>query len=322
MNDSIAIVIPALNEAENLGALLDDCRLQQPPPAEVVVVDAGSADETYELARGRARDWRALRVLQVAGATPGAGRNAGIREARARLIATVDGGSRIEPDWLATLSAPMWAAGAEDELVCVGIAEPDPRGAFERAAGWFTLRAFKPPGGRRPVGSEYLPGAGHGSCFAKAAWERAGGYPEDLPWGEDKVFLERLRGTGLGLRAVPGARLRWRPRGSLRELYRQYRNYGYADAVIGIDRRNALTPLALYTIGAALAAAALAGSTAAAVILLAAAAAYLAIFTVAAARSLGSDPAIAWIPSIRVTADVAKVHGFLSGLLARARAAA
>jgi glycosyltransferase involved in cell wall biosynthesis len=41
-----AIVIPALNEVENIGALLDDFARRNPSAAEVIVVDAGSTEGT------------------------------------------------------------------------------------------------------------------------------------------------------------------------------------------------------------------------------------------------------------------------------------
>lgn len=49
-----AIIVPALDEVDNIGPLLDDCVCQEPPAAEVIVVDAGS-DGTAEVAAERAR---------------------------------------------------------------------------------------------------------------------------------------------------------------------------------------------------------------------------------------------------------------------------
>ncbi len=315
--DDIVVVIPALNEADNIAGLLDDCAAQKPPPAEVVVVDAGSTDDTFRIAREREARWPALTALRVEGATPGGGRNAAIRASCSPLIATVDAGSRVGPNWLATLSEPL--RGGRRDAIAIGVAEPDPHSSFERVSGWLTLGAFKPPGGRRPVGSAYLPGAGHGTCLPREAWERAGGYPADLPWGEDKLFLQRLRRDGLEMLTVPRARIRWRPRRNLAELYRQYRDYGRADALIGLDRRNELVTLGLYVAGAALAATALAGSAVAAVALAVAALVYLSIFVVAASRALGVTGALAWVVPVRIVADLAKVHGFLTGSLAAAR---
>ncbi len=51
MSDSVAIVIPALDEAATLPRLVRHLALLDPPPAEVLVVDGGSSDATVEIAR-------------------------------------------------------------------------------------------------------------------------------------------------------------------------------------------------------------------------------------------------------------------------------
>ena len=315
MANGLAVIVPALNEADNLGDLLEDLARQSPAPDEVIVVDAGSSDGTGDLVERQAFAWPALRVVRLDGAAPGRARNEGIRRSACELIATVDAGSRVGGDWLASLSAPL-RAGAADAF-CVGVAAVDAHSPFERAAGWFTLRAFKPVGARPPLAPSYRPAGRNGLCFQRRSWEAAGGYPEEFPWGEDKVFLERLSNAGLELISVPEATVRWRPRRSLRELFRQYEGYGRGDALARIDRQNELITIALYGLAAALAVAALGGLTAAAIALGVGAVAYLLLFTVAALGELGFGPALGWIPIIRIITDLAKIRGFIAASVGR-----
>src|SRR5207244_2655186 len=305
---SACIVIPALNEADNIGELLDDCAAQRQSATEVIVVDAGSADGTAEVVQRRAQGWPALRLVRAPGARPGGGRNAGIAEARSDTIVTLDAGSRVEDDWLGSILSAI-----DTDRAAVGVCVADAHSDFERAAGFLTLRGFKPAHDRpAPLGRSFLPPGRNGCAFARAAWERAGRYPAELPWGEDKRFLERLRASGVEIVVVPEAVVRWRPRRSLRDLYRQYRAYGRGDVLARIDRQNELVPLALYGTGAALAiAAATAGSAPAAVLLAAGAAGYLGLFTAPAARELGPGRSLAWVPVVRVTADLAKIDGLV-----------
>lgn len=317
MADRITVVVPVLNEAASLGALLADLDQQALPPAEVIVVDAGSNDGTRELLRDAELRSERLRVIHLDGATPGRGRNAGIDAAATPLIATLDAGSRVDREWLATLSGPLREHG--NRLVCVGEAVADARSEFERAAGWLTLRAHKPLGGRRPTGASYLPAGRNGLCFQRVGWQEAGGYPDEFAVGEDKVFLQRLRECGIELLPVRAAVVHWRPRSTLDSLYQQYRAYGHGDAFAAIDRSNELVPLALYGAGAALAVAAR-GNRRAATVLGVAAGSYLGVFVAPAWRDLGWGRALCWVPAVRVTVDLAKIHGFVAGLRARTRA--
>lgn len=314
---SVAIVIPVLNEADNLGALLDNCRAQEPAAAEVIVVDAGSTDGSWELLQSRRANWPALKLARVPGATPGRARNEGIGLAESEVIATLDAGSRVGPGWLAALAGPV--SGSPARVACVGVAEADARSEFERATGWFTIRAFKPLDRPGPIGSAFLPPGRNGYCFTRSAWEDAGGYPAELPWGEDKVFLKRLRESGRAIVVVPEAVVRWRPRRSLAEVYRQYAAYGRGDVMAGLDRQNEVVTLALYSAGGLLALRAANGSRGARTALAAGVAGYLSLFVAAAARELGPTRATAWVPLIRVAADVGKIRGFTAAALSARR---
>jgi glycosyltransferase involved in cell wall biosynthesis len=71
---TVSIVIPALNEAKNLPALLESIRSQDFQDYEIIVADAGSTDGTREIAEGSG-----ARVVE--GGMPAAGRNKGARSA-------------------------------------------------------------------------------------------------------------------------------------------------------------------------------------------------------------------------------------------------
>jgi glycosyltransferase involved in cell wall biosynthesis len=310
----LAVVVPVLNEEESLPALLADLAAQEPPLEEIVIVDAGSTDGTLGLLHAERERLPSLRVVEAPGATPGRGRNEGIRATAPTLVITLDAGSRVGPGFVAAL-----AAASGDGRVAVGVSEPDARTAFERASGWFTLRAFKPSDRPGPIAGELLPAGRNGLCFTRADWERVGAYPPDLPWGEDKVFARALRRAGCELVVVPDAVVRWRPRGSLREIYRQYRNYGRGDALARLDRQNELVTFGIYGAGAVLAVLFALGSRTAGAFLAAGVAGYLSVFVLSARRSLGADAALAWVPPLRLVVDVAKMQGFFEGLVRGAR---
>jgi glycosyltransferase involved in cell wall biosynthesis len=68
----LSVVIPTLNEERHIGSLLSDVMGQTKKADEVIVVDAGSGDETVSVVR------RSPGVVLLAGAPPVAvGRNLG-----------------------------------------------------------------------------------------------------------------------------------------------------------------------------------------------------------------------------------------------------
>lgn len=90
---TLTVVIPALNEAERLPALLDALERQTRRPDVVVVADAGSTDCTRELATARG-----ARV--VAGGMPAVGRNSGAAIAQTDLLLFLDADDEPTPGFI------------------------------------------------------------------------------------------------------------------------------------------------------------------------------------------------------------------------------
>jgi glycosyltransferase involved in cell wall biosynthesis len=92
---TLTVVIPALNEAARLPALLRQLGEQTRPPDEVILADAGSSDATRETARR-------FGVLVTEGGRPAAGRNEGADAAAGDLILFLDADVDIDPDFIET----------------------------------------------------------------------------------------------------------------------------------------------------------------------------------------------------------------------------
>lgn len=83
----VSVILPVLNEARNLAALLKDLRALGLPNSEMIVVDDGSTDASAEIAeRGGAR---VIRHPYNIG--NGAAIKSGIRVARGKLLVLMDG---------------------------------------------------------------------------------------------------------------------------------------------------------------------------------------------------------------------------------------
>jgi glycosyltransferase involved in cell wall biosynthesis len=238
---SLAVAITVLNEGESIRRLLDSLTRQTRHPDTVIICDGGSRDDTISIIQSYI-DRLPLRLICAPGCNISQGRNRAIAAADAEVIAVTDAGVVLADDWLERISAPLFAD--PNRLVSAGFFQPDPRTVFEAALAATTL----------PLVDEIDPAAflpsSRSVAFRKSAWERVGGYPEWLDYGEDLVFDLRLKALESDFAFAPDALVHFRPRSSVRAFFKQYCLYARGDGKADLWRkRHAIRYL---TYGAAL----------------------------------------------------------------------
>lgn len=101
----VSVVVPFFNSEQHIGACIESLLAQEDVggPYEILLIDNGSGDASPSIA-ARYDD-----VTLLAEDTPGAyaARNAGIRRARAPIIALTDADCVVDPDWLRTIRAGL-----------------------------------------------------------------------------------------------------------------------------------------------------------------------------------------------------------------------
>lgn len=318
----ISLIMTVRNEAASITRLLDSILAQTLQPDEIVIADGGSTDGTQEVVSA-CMDRLPVRLLAVPGSNISQGRNAAIRNASHDIIAATDAGVRLEPGWLEALVRPLLDEGAGVDVVS-GFFVPDPETPFEMAMGATVLPAVE------DIDPETFLPSSRSVAFRKAAWEAVGGYPEWLDYSEDLVFDMRLKELGYRFVFVPEARVRFRPRSGLRAFFLQYYRYARGDGKADLWRKRHAVRYATYLLGPLLAAWARRrrGSVAGKVLfaLMGMAAAGYCRRPYARLRPLLRElplasrlRAIALVPVIRLTGDVAKMLGYPVGLWWRAQ---
>jgi glycosyltransferase involved in cell wall biosynthesis len=323
--DGIAIIIASVNaatliltvknEAEALPRLFDSVLGQTRAPFQVVVTDGGSTDRTKEVLKEYARRLDLI-VIDCPGANISQGRNAAIARAAGDIIASTDAGVRLDPHWLEEIAKPF-DDGAD---VVSGFFVPDTGGIFGTALAATTLPTLEDI---RP--EKFLPSS-RSVAFRKSAWQAAGGYPAWLDYCEDLVFDLALRSAGCRFTFAPRARVFFRPRASLRQFARQYFLYARGDGKANLWPKRHLLRYSTYLIGLPLSIAIfprLPGFSLGLWIL-----GFLVMFLTPYRRLFGlwgglntvqKAAAMAWVPPIRVTGDVAKMVGYPVGVWWRIR---
>lgn len=221
----ISLITTVYNEAAEIEIFLRALENQTRQPDEIIIADGGSTDATVAKIREFAKTSQLpLKVLALKKANISEGRNAAIKQARGDVIAVTDAGA-VTKDWLAKITAPF-----QDQKVDVvaGWYKVTYTNSFEEA---FMLTVVPSV---RQVSSETVSPSSRSIAFRKAAWERVGGYPENLKrWGEDTKFNDLLRANGAVFFFEPAAVVEWRPVLTTRALWKMYRNYGYGDGQSG-----------------------------------------------------------------------------------------
>ena len=206
----ISIIATVFNEEKNLEKFLDSIIKQSKKPEEVVIVDGGSDDKTYEILKKYAKKYRWIKIYQKKGANIAKGRNIAISKTKYDLLAGIDAGTKYEKNWLENL-----IKGFKGD-VGFGKTLPLIENDFQRVLAKKMRQRF---------------GSSRNIIFKKEVWKEVGGYPEDLRMAEDTVFNEKIKRAGFRIVLIPNAIGYWEMRRDLKGVKKQFYNYGYWDGV-------------------------------------------------------------------------------------------
>jgi glycosyltransferase involved in cell wall biosynthesis len=227
----VSLIATVLNEGDGLREWLAALERQTLPPDEIVIVDAGSSDDTWELLN----DWRPavpVSVLRRPRVSIAGGRNAAINAATGEIIAVTDAGTVADERWLQRL---VEAFGDECVDVAAGFFTPALDSVWQRALAATTL-----PDVSEIDGERFLPSSR--SVAFRRAWFDAGVcYPVWLDYCEDLVWDLTLRRAGARFVFVPDALVAFHVRATPGGFARQYLRYARGDGKAGLfARRHAL----------------------------------------------------------------------------------
>jgi len=236
----VSVIVTVLNEGESIRGLLDSLLIQTRSPDEVVIVDGGSSDNTVSVIESYG-DRLPLVVLVGEGCNISQGRNRAVEASTGEVIASTDAGVRLAPEWLDELTRPFETAEQLPAVVS-GFFVASPRTLFETAMGATVL----------PVRAEidpdsFLPSS-RSVAFTRQAWQAVGGYPEWLDYSEDLVFDLRLKELHGPFAWAPGAVAHFRPRTSLRAFFIQYYRYARGDGKADLWRKRHAVRYATYLV--------------------------------------------------------------------------
>jgi glycosyltransferase involved in cell wall biosynthesis len=188
MTTRVSVVVPVHNGARYLSACLESVRAQSHPPAEIIVVDDGSTDQSASIAESFGVSlWRQPQR------GPGAARNRGVAESTGEVLAFLDADDLWAPEKL------EWQLTAFEENPALDLVSGQVQNFWSPELD---------PDLRQRIGfaPDPVPGMHPGAILVRRdAWQRVGAFSEELCFGDFIPWLARAQDLGLETRFLDRA---------------------------------------------------------------------------------------------------------------------
>jgi glycosyltransferase involved in cell wall biosynthesis len=221
----VSVVMPARNAQATIAAAVASALSQDyPGTLEVIVAEGQSHDQTRSILEVLTTEDDRVRVIDNPAGTTPAGLNRAIAASSGEIIVRCDAHAELPAHYISTAVKVLAETGADnvgggqmavgESMIerAIALAMSSPLGAGDAR-----YRVGGDPG---PTDTVYL------GVFRREALERVGGFDESLERNQDYELNIRLRQTGGTVYFHPDLAVRYRPRGSLTTLWRQYFDYG------------------------------------------------------------------------------------------------
>jgi glycosyltransferase involved in cell wall biosynthesis len=252
----VSVIVPCRNESSHIATCVAGLLALEAPAGgfEVVVADGMSDDGTREIlarlaeevagkpadatpspgaeGRGEGESLKSasapgclLRVIDNPDHIVSKGLNAAIRAARGAIIVRADAHTEYAPDYLLRCLEVLQQTGADN---VGGPARTKAEGCRHQAIAAAYHSPFSVGGARfhDPDYEGYVDTVTYG-CWLRSTFEKFGLFDEELVRNQDDEHNLRITRGGGKVYQTPKIKSWYRPRGSLKALFKQYMQYGY-----------------------------------------------------------------------------------------------
>jgi glycosyltransferase involved in cell wall biosynthesis len=215
----ISLVTTVLNDQQGCAAFFTQMEAQTYLPDEIVIVDGGSKDGTWEfLLNYKPNQPYSLQVTQEIGCNVARGRNLAIAQAQHEIIVSTDIGCAWEPQWLEELARPL----LEDSQLEAVMGSWQVRWE-DLKSDWAKIE-YALLDGPKFIATPKSHASSRAIAYRKSLWGKIGGYPEDLTLaGDDMVFALLLHQTTDRVTCAPIPRCYWERPATLKSFCKETR---------------------------------------------------------------------------------------------------
>lgn len=218
----ISFISTVYNEEKNIKRLMNSVLKQKKKFDEIIIVDGGSTDQTFQLLKEYQERYANVKVFLKKGYKIAKARNFAINASRGEIIFISDAGCIIDDTWvtdtLKFFPKVDVVAGSYGAIV---------NSRFEYYQSLVNVVKVDRPS---RMSSRNL-------VLKKNCWKKAGKYPDKDLAGEDTLFNIRLIEKGFKVTVNPNVHVKWEMRPNLTKFTKQFIRYGQGDRIQGNLKR-------------------------------------------------------------------------------------
>ncbi|MBP9732122.1 MAG: glycosyltransferase [Candidatus Magasanikbacteria bacterium] len=222
----ISLIATVYNEKLSFVTWLKSIQAQTKKPHEIIIVDGGSTDGTWELLGEESSRDPLIKIFQEKG-NIAHGRNTAIRYAKGEYIVVADAGCLYALTWFEKITESLGKNHVQFATTAFGP--------------WFkkgdSMIVYLIAASTIPMDKEFFRpwlASSRSVAFAKHMWQNVQGYPEWLPICEDIVFDLAVEKQGIKPVYIQETLVLWRPRLSFKEYGVQLFKYTKGDGHAGL----------------------------------------------------------------------------------------
>lgn len=216
-----SLITTVLNEEKGIGSFLDSVDKQTQKVDELIIVDAGSTDNTVSIINQYKQKKSGVEIkLYIQKGNRSQGRNYAIEKATSEIILCSDVGCILDKSWVKKITNPFYGLGID---VVSGFYKPKVKTVFEKCLSTYTCTMPD-----RVDPENFLPSS-RSVAFKKSVWKKVKGYPEELDTCEDLVFDKKLKEQKFNFKFQKEAYVWWPQRKNIIQAFFQFLNYAKGD---------------------------------------------------------------------------------------------
>lgn len=223
--EKVSVIVTVFNEENTIESLLNALQSQTKKPDEVVIVDAVSTDNTWEILKKYASKNKYLKIFQKPGIRS-VGRNEAIKRSTGKIIAITDAGCIPEKNWLSEIAKPFQDSKVE---VVSGFYKGIYSNDFEKCLLPYVL--VMPDKAK----DDFFPST-RSMAMRRMIYEVYGGFNERFDPSEDYEYAVRLHKRGIKFFFAQKAIVGWLPRKNIQQAFWMFLRFAAGDVIANVLR--------------------------------------------------------------------------------------